>query len=97
MQPGAHTRTACSSHTAQVTNYAQNVDGMVWPVGQLEQHVGQQQYQELWQRMERASALTVAAAVAGVREEAARLGSPPESAFELLGEQEALPELQSCI
>lgn len=63
-----------------------NVDGDVWPLAQLQPHLGQEAYKRLAASIARATARTAAAALGGMREAAAKLGTPPDSCFELLGE-----------
>eukprot|EP00198_Chlamydomonas_reinhardtii_P004771 XP_001694107.1 predicted protein [Chlamydomonas reinhardtii] len=40
-----------------VTNYAQNMDGTVWDLQQLEEHMGAEAYGRMWSRVQRHSAL----------------------------------------
>ncbi|KAJ9524612.1 hypothetical protein QJQ45_024202 [Haematococcus lacustris] len=68
-----------------VTNYAQNMDGMVWDLGRLEQHLGAAAWALLWGRIQRSAALMVAAALKDMQASQAELQLPPESTFELLG------------
>ncbi|KAL6752058.1 tubulin-tyrosine ligase family-domain-containing protein [Haematococcus lacustris] len=68
-----------------VTNYAQNMDGMVWDLGRLEQHLGAPAWALLWGRIQRSAALMVAAALKDMQANHAELQLPPESTFELLG------------
>jgi len=70
---------------AHVTNYAQNVHGDVWTLQQLEQHIGQQNYQDMMRRILRSTAMTYAAALKDMRSEAERLDIPPATTFELMG------------
>ncbi|GLI59600.1 hypothetical protein VaNZ11_001529, partial [Volvox africanus] len=72
-----------------VTNYAQNIDGEVWGLKQLSEHLGSEKFRLLYRRILRSAALTVAAALPHVRSEAARVRVPasPEGGgcFELFG------------
>ncbi|GIL58691.1 hypothetical protein Vafri_13681 [Volvox africanus] len=72
-----------------VTNYAQNIDGEVWGLKQLAEHLGSEKFSLLYRRILRSAALTMAAALPHVRSEAARAQVPasPEGGgcFELFG------------
>ncbi|GIL77063.1 hypothetical protein Vretifemale_6624 [Volvox reticuliferus] len=72
-----------------VTNYAQNIDGEVWSLKQLAEHLGSEKFSLLYRRILRSAALTVAAALPHVRSEAVRVrvpGSPASGGcFELFG------------
>jgi hypothetical protein len=70
-----------------ITNYAQNQDGLVWSLHQLQQHLGVEVWGELWGKMKAACGRAVAAAaVTGVREAQREGQVPQDSCFELLGE-----------
>ena len=66
----------CQGH---VTNYAQNKDGEVWNLDQLESYLGPQLFHELQGRIMRNVAMTYAAALGPMQREAARLSTlhPP--------------------
>ncbi|PNH02661.1 putative beta-tubulin polyglutamylase [Tetrabaena socialis] len=49
--------------TGHVTNYAQNVDGEVWGLRQLREHLGAERYRLLYRRILASAALTLAAAL----------------------------------
>ena len=67
------------SRQGHVTNYAQNKDGEVWSLSQLESYLGPQHFSELHGRIIRNVAMTYAAALGPMRKEAERLSSlhPP--------------------
>jgi tubulin polyglutamylase TTLL6/13 len=50
-----------------VTNYARNEDTWVWGLEQLQQQLGLQQWQQLWQTMQQSTALTAAAVLGPLR------------------------------
>ncbi|GFR42135.1 hypothetical protein Agub_g2981, partial [Astrephomene gubernaculifera] len=64
---------SCEVPLGHVTNYAQNVDGIVWSLEQLGEHLGQERFGLLIRRLRRSAALTLAAALPHVRSETARL------------------------
>lgn len=66
-----------------VTNYAQNVDGTVWDVAALAEHLGEEAWQGLWRRVSRNAAMVAAAALGEVSAEAAKLRLPANSSFEV--------------
>ncbi|GLC40289.1 Tubulin polyglutamylase ttll5 [Pleodorina starrii] len=84
-----------SAPLGHVTNYAQNVDGEVWDLRQLGEHLGRERFSLLYRRILRSAALTVAAALPHIRSEASRVrlpGAAPGAgggggggAFELFG------------
>lgn len=69
-----------------VTNYARNEDTWVWGLDQLQQQLGQQEWQQLWDKMREATAMT-AAAVLGPMRAAHRWLQPSISnyGFQMLG------------
>lgn len=71
---------------SHVTNYARNEDSWVWDLPQLQQQLGQQKWDTLWQQMKVSSALT-AAAVLGPLRAAHRWLQPSVSnyGFQMLG------------
>jgi len=71
---------------SHVTNYARNEDSWVWDLPQLQQQLGRQKWERLWQQMRMASALT-AAAVLGPLRAAHRWLQPSVSnyGFQMLG------------
>jgi hypothetical protein len=72
--------------TSHVTNYARNEDTMVWTLQQLEQHMGGPAWATLWSKMERASALTIAAAYQPLLKAHQWLASPVEDyGFQMVG------------
>lgn len=50
-----------------VTNYAQNVDGLVWDLEKLEKVLGGEKYEALWRKIKRSTALTFSAALPHIR------------------------------
>ncbi|KAI8474298.1 MAG: tubulin-tyrosine ligase family-domain-containing protein [Monoraphidium minutum] len=68
-----------------VTNYAQNVDGQVWDLDMLREHLGGAAYDALWSKLVSSAARVVAATLPEVLSEQAKLQAPPNSTFELLG------------
>jgi hypothetical protein len=71
---------------SHVTNYARNEDSWVWDLPQLQQQLGQQKWEALWEQMKVSSALT-AAAVLGPLRAAHRWLQPSVSnyGFQMLG------------
>lgn len=51
-----------------VTNYAQNENGDVWNLAQLAQHMGQQAFQAMMQKIKRSTALVFCAALPRAKE-----------------------------
>eukprot|EP00877_Chromochloris_zofingiensis_P003213 jgi/Chrzof1/12893/Cz07g11100.t1 len=68
-----------------ITNYAQNVDGQVWDLDMLKQHIGETSYQQLWAKILHNTGLVTSAALQDMQQEHAKLNLPPHSTFELLG------------
>jgi hypothetical protein len=68
-----------------VTNYAQNMDGGVWDLSQLAEHLGAAPWAALWSDIKRNAALALAAALPDMHAAHAGLGVPPGTTFELLG------------
>jgi len=66
------------------------MDGDVWPLTQLEQHLGGQAFRRLQANIARAAAQAAAAAVGEIRAQADSLQLPADSCFELLGGCRAL-------
>jgi hypothetical protein len=60
-----------------ITNYAQNENGMVWTLRQLEQHLGRRAWARLLAGMQRAAAWTFAAALRRIQEVQAQMDLPP--------------------
>ncbi|MEW5315281.1 MAG: hypothetical protein WDW38_006722 [Sanguina aurantia] len=68
-----------------VTNYAQNMDGTVWDLHQLQQHMGDDAWKTLWDRIANNCAMVVSAALGPIKSEHELLKVPFGSTFELLG------------
>ncbi|GAX74824.1 hypothetical protein CEUSTIGMA_g2271.t1 [Chlamydomonas eustigma] len=68
-----------------VTNYAQNMDGMVWDLKMLEDHLGKDAFDTLWCRIARNTAMVFSSALPQITLAHEALSVQPESTFELLG------------
>lgn len=76
-----------SGHVASghVTNYAQNVDGQVWSLAQLREHLSPDVYNPLYGTICKSVAQVFSASLSNIRSENRRLACHPGSGFELLG------------
>ncbi|KAG2433886.1 hypothetical protein HXX76_008239 [Chlamydomonas incerta] len=68
-----------------VTNYAQNMDGTVWTLQQLESHMGAEAYGRMWSRVQRHSALVIAASLKHIKAEHEALKCPSGMTCEVVG------------
>lgn len=68
-----------------ITNYAQNVNGTVWNLDMLKQHLGAGPYKQLWSQLVSSAAHVACAALGDVRTEHRKSAVPPNATFELLG------------
>lgn len=68
-----------------VTNYAMNVDGTVWSLTQLKEHLGEGSYKTLFAAMAQTTAQVLAAALPNMLKECANLKVESTNCMELLG------------
>ncbi|GIL99848.1 hypothetical protein Vretimale_4813 [Volvox reticuliferus] len=68
-----------------ITNYAQNMDGTVWNLQQLEDHMGTEPYGKMWQQVQRSSALVIAAALKHIKADHEALKCPSGMTCEVVG------------
>ncbi|EFJ42490.1 tubulin tyrosine ligase TtlE [Volvox carteri f. nagariensis] len=68
-----------------ITNYAQNMDGTVWSLQQLEAHLGTEKYGKMWRLVQRNSALVIAAALKHIKSDHEALKCPSGMTCEVVG------------
>ncbi|GLI61494.1 hypothetical protein VaNZ11_003822 [Volvox africanus] len=68
-----------------ITNYAQNMDGTVWNLQQLEGHMGTETYGKMWRQVQRNSALVIAAALKHIKADHEALKCPSGMTCEVVG------------
>ncbi|KXZ53247.1 TTL5 protein [Gonium pectorale] len=68
-----------------VTNYAQNMDGRVWDLRQLEEHMGAEAYGKMWSKVQRNSALVIAAALQHIKADHEAMKAQSGMTCELVG------------
>eukprot|EP00798_Chlamydomonas_sp_ICE-L_P005188 gene5188-18411_t len=68
-----------------ITNYALNMNGTVWTLQQLRDHIGHDCYNAMYSKLQQNVALTYAATLPSLRAEAEKMRTPPNSTFELMG------------
>lgn len=72
-----------SMSLGHVTNYAQNMDGLVWDLDMLRDHMGQEGFAKVWSQIEESVAHTFSSTLGEMQAQHAALGLSKTSTFEV--------------